>query len=102
FHSERSEISGSRSTGICRRREGRVRALAMKDQEQIAIVARLRSFHSENGEERLVDALRLWIEDPTKPKTDKGTLRINPILVLLAAMAVVAGGTFLFFSLVQL
>lgn len=74
----------------------------MKHQEQIAAVARLRSFHAKDQEERLVDALRRWIEDPIKPKTDKGTLRINPILVLLAAMAVVTGGTFLFFSLVQL
>jgi hypothetical protein len=74
----------------------------MKHKEEIATVARLRSFHSGNGEERLGDTFRLWIEDPIKPKTDKGKLRINPILVLLTAMAVLAGGTFLFFSLVQL
>ena len=75
----------------------------MKHQEQIATFARLRSFHCKgNGEERLGGALRRWIEDPIKPKTDKGNLRINPILVLLTAMAVLAGGTFLFFSLVQL
>jgi hypothetical protein len=74
----------------------------MKHKEQIAIVARLRSFHAEDQEERLVSVLRRWIEDPIMPKTDKGTLRINPILVLLTAMAVLAGGTFLFFSLVQL
>ncbi|HTT21962.1 MAG TPA: hypothetical protein VMG82_23735 [Candidatus Sulfotelmatobacter sp.] len=42
------------------------------------------------------------IEDPLKPKTNKGNLRINPILVLLAVMALLAGATFLFFSLVQL
>ena len=74
----------------------------MKHQEQIATVARLRSVHSGNGEEPLGDALRRWIEDPVKPKTDKGNLRVNPILVLLTVMAVLAGGTFLFFSLVQL
>jgi len=74
----------------------------MKHQEQIATVARLRICHAKDQEERLVDALQRWIEDPIKPKTDKGTLRINPILVLLAAVAVLAGGTFLFFSLVQL
>ena len=73
----------------------------MKHQEQVATVARFRSLHSGNGE-RLGDTLRRWVEDPIKPKTDKGNLRINPILVLLAAMAVLAGGTFLFFSLVQL
>jgi hypothetical protein len=74
----------------------------MKHKEQIAIVACLRSFRAKDQEERLVGALRRWIEDPVKPKTDKGTLRINPILVLLAAMTLLAGGTFLFFSLVQL
>jgi hypothetical protein len=74
----------------------------MKHKEQIAIVARLRSFHAKDQEERLAGALRRWIEDPVKPKTDKGNLRINPILVLLTAMGVLAGGTFLFFSLVQL
>jgi hypothetical protein len=74
----------------------------MKHKEQIAIVARLRSFCAKDQEEWLVGALRRWIEDPVKPKTDKGNLRINPILVLLTAMAALAGGTFLFFSLVQL
>ena len=74
----------------------------MKHQEQIAIVARLRSFHAKDQEERLVGALRRWIEDSSKPKTDKGNLRVNPILVLLTAMTMLAGGTFLFFSLVQL
>ena len=73
----------------------------MKHQEQIAIVARLRSFHSGNGKEPLGDALRRWIEDPLRPMTDKGNLRINPIVILLTGMAVLAGGTFLFFSLVQ-
>jgi hypothetical protein len=74
----------------------------MKDKQQIATVARLRSLHGTDQEERLVSTLRCWIEAPVKPKTDKGNLRINPILVLLTVMAVLAGGTFLFFSLVQL
>ena len=74
----------------------------MKHQKQIATVARLRSLHLENREEQFARMLRRRIEDPVKPKTDKGNVRINPILVLLTAMAVLAGGTFLFFSLVQL
>jgi hypothetical protein len=73
----------------------------MKHKEQIATIARLRSFHAKNQEE-LGGVLRRWIEDPVKPKTDKGNLRVSPILVLLTAMAVLAGSTFLFFSLVQL
>jgi len=74
----------------------------MKHQKQIATVARLRSLHSGNGEEPIGDAFRRWIEDPIEPKTNKGSLCINPILVLLAVMAVLAGATFLFFSLGQL
>ena len=74
----------------------------MKHQEQIAILARLRSFHAKDQEEWLVGALRRWIEDPITPKTDEGNLRVNPILVLLTAMTMLAGGTFLLFSLVQL
>ena len=75
----------------------------MKHKEQITTaVARLRSFHATDQQERLGGALRRWIEDPVKPKTDKGNLRVNPILVFLMAIALLAGGTFLFFSLVQL
>ena len=73
----------------------------MKHQEQIAIVARLRSLHAKDHEEGLGDVLRCWIADPVKPRTNEGNLRINPIVILLIGMAVLAGGTFLFFSLVQ-
>ena len=74
----------------------------MKHQEQIATTARVRSLHAKDQEERLVGALRRWIADPVKPKTDKGNLRVNPILILLAATAALTGGTFLFFSLIHL
>ena len=43
-----------------------------------------------------------WVEDPLKPRTVSGTLRINPILCLLGALAVLALGTFLAFSLAWL
>jgi hypothetical protein len=75
----------------------------MKDQGQIAIqVASLREFHAMDRREQLGEGLRRMIKDPLKPKTSRGNLRINPILVLLAVMALLAGGTFLFFGLVQL
>jgi hypothetical protein len=74
----------------------------MKHKEQIATFARLHSLHAKGQEERLLGALRRWIADPVKPRTDRGNLRVNPILVLLTAMAVLAGGTFLFFSMVRL
>ena len=74
----------------------------MMHQEQIATVSRLRSFHAKDHEERLAAALRHWIADPVRPKTDKGNLRVNPLLILLTVMAALTGGTFLFFSLGQL
>jgi len=75
----------------------------MVDKEQItAVVTRLRGFHAVDQQDRIGKALLRWIEDPLRPKTDKGNLRINPTLVLLAGMALLAAGTFLFFSLVQL
>ena len=74
----------------------------MKQVEDIsAVVERLRSFHAANNAERLRDSLLRSIEDPLKPKTEAGRLRVNPILVLLVSLAVMAAGTFLFFSLVQ-
>jgi len=66
------------------------------------VVVRLRSFHAADREDRLMDAFVCRIEDPVKPRTDKGSFRANPILLLLAALAAVAGGTFLVFSLAQL
>ena len=75
----------------------------MRDQGQIAIqIARLREFHAMDRRKQLGGGLRCMIEDPLKPKTNKGNLRINPILVLLAVMALLAGSTFLVFSVVQL
>jgi hypothetical protein len=74
----------------------------MKQGEDIsAEVERLRSFHAANNTERLRDSLLRSIEDPLKPQTAAGNLRVNPILVLLASLAVMAAGTFLFFSLAQ-
>ncbi|MGE5110921.1 MAG: hypothetical protein ACM3JB_08710 [Acidobacteriaceae bacterium] len=63
---------------------------------------RLQKYQAQDHEERLVPTLLRWVEDPLRPRTDRGRFRINPILVLLAVMALLAGGTFLFFSLVQL
>jgi hypothetical protein len=75
----------------------------MKDRDQIAIrIERLREFHSMDRQERLGEVLRRLIKDPLRPKTDRGSLRVNPILVLLAAMALLTGATFLLFSFIQL
>jgi len=75
----------------------------MTNREQIArVVMRLERYYATDREARLAHTLRRWMEDPLRPQTATGGIRINPILVLLASMALLSGGTFLFFSLVQL
>jgi hypothetical protein len=75
----------------------------MKNDEHIsAMVGRLREFHEAGGNERLSTTALRWIQDPLKPRTADGNLRLNPILVLLIALAVLAAATFLLFSLVRL
>jgi hypothetical protein len=72
-----------------------------QDVDISAVVERLRSFHVANNAERLRDSLLRWIENPLMPQTADGSLRVNPIVVLLVSLAVMAAGTFLFFGLVQ-
>ena len=75
----------------------------MKREQDIAELSeRLRDLHAADREARLGDAFLHWIEDPLNPRTDNGKLRINRILLLLAALAMLAAGTFLFFSEIQL
>ena len=72
----------------------------MRKDEQVSAMKRLRELRAANNGERIRDSVLRWIEDPLKPKTAAGRLRINPILLLLASLAVMATGTFLVFSLV--
>lgn len=51
--------------------------------------------------EQIGELLLRLIADPLKPKTDTGNVRVNRVLVLLTVMALVAGGTFLFFSFLR-
>jgi hypothetical protein len=75
----------------------------MEDKEQIMTrIARLREFHAMDRREQLGGVLRRLVTDPLKPKTDKGKLRIHPILALLMVITLLTGGTFLFFTFVQL
>jgi len=72
-----------------------------KDEQVSAMVERLRELRAADRGERICDSVLRWIEDPLKPQTATGSLRVNPILVLLVSLAVMAAGTFVFFSLVQ-
>ncbi len=58
-------------------------------------------FHLSNPKERIGDVLLRWVEDPLKPRDERGRLRLNPILLLLAIVFALVFGTFLFFSMVQ-
>jgi len=72
-----------------------------RDEQTSAMVDRLREFHRREERERIRPSLLRWIANPLRPKTKEGQLRVNPILLLLAALVVLTASTFLFFSLVQ-
>ena len=52
----------------------------------------------QDPEARLFTSLLRQIEDPLRPRDENGGLRLNPILLLLALILVLAASTFLFFS----
>jgi hypothetical protein len=62
---------------------------------------RLIDFHLRNRKERIGDVLLMWVEDPLKPRDERGRLRVNPILLLLAIVLALVFVTSLFFSVVQ-
>ena len=62
---------------------------------------RLNEFHLSSSKERIGDVLLMWVEDPLKPRDERGRLHVNPILLLLAIVLALVFGTFLFFSMVQ-
>lgn len=75
----------------------------MKKEKQISVmVERLRQLRAMDSGEGIRDCVVRWIEDPLKPKTKDGRLRVNPILALLLILALLATGTCVLFSLVQL
>jgi hypothetical protein len=71
----------------------------MKENAQVdRMREHLREFHVQDPEARLFTSLLRQIEDPLRPRDENGRLRLNPILLLLALILVLAAGTFLFFS----
>jgi len=72
-----------------------------RDEKVSAMVKRLRELRAADCGERICNSVLRWIEDPLKPKTKDGRLRVNPILLLLVAMTLLETGTCVFFSLVQ-
>ncbi len=71
----------------------------MKENAQVdGMRERLMEYHAHDPEPRLFASLLRQIEDPFRPRDENGRLRLNPILLLLALILVLAAGTFLFFS----
>lgn len=64
--------------------------------------SRLIMFYAQDQKERLCDALLRHVEDPVKPRNERGHFRVNPILLILAVLASLVLGAFLVFSFVQL
>jgi hypothetical protein len=74
----------------------------VKREEHIAaVVGRVWRFLDGEPHRGFRNLVQRFIEDPLKPRGDDGNVRINPILVLLAAVFLAAGGTFLLFSLLK-
>jgi hypothetical protein len=59
---------------------------------------RLQSCLAQEREAAILASLRRWTEDPLKPRTENGSFRLNPLLLLLAGLATFCAGTFLYFS----
>ena len=60
---------------------------------------RLQGYVAQEREDTILGSLQRWTEDPLKPRTENGSFRLNPILLLLAGLATFSAGAFLFFSL---
>ena len=60
---------------------------------------RLQSYLAQEREDTILASLRHWTEDPLNPRTENGSFRLNPIMILLAGLATFSAGAFLFFSL---
>lgn len=71
------------------------------DEKIIDVVARLRKLRAAD-QPGITAPLRRFIEDPLRPRSAAGILRVNPLVVTLASLTVLALGTFLLFGLLQL
>jgi len=74
----------------------------MRRNQQIETMReRLQSYLAQEREDTILDSLRHWTEYPLKPRTENGSFRLNPILLLLVVLITFSAGSFLFFSIVH-
>ena len=59
---------------------------------------RLRELNAQESEDRILGSILRRIEDPLQPRSKSGRFRVNPFLLLLAVIAVLTIGAFLYFS----
>lgn len=62
---------------------------------------RLASYLEQDTRHGLTAMLRRMVEDSIRPRTEKGRLRLSPILLLLASLSAFSLVIFLYFSVVQ-
>jgi hypothetical protein len=75
----------------------------MKDNPQVAeMCQRLGELDAREVEEGSSRSILSRIEDPLRPRGENGSFRVNPLLLLLALLGVLAVATFLFFNLGEL
>jgi hypothetical protein len=66
--------------------------------EGVTMHQRLSNFLAEEPEDHLRGHMVRRLEDPLKPRTNNGGLRVNPLLLILSSVALLSVGIFLFFS----
>jgi hypothetical protein len=59
---------------------------------------RLSKYLTEDPEDRLRGHIVRRLEDPLKPRTSGGRIRVNPLFLILGSVALVVVGIFVFFS----
>jgi hypothetical protein len=72
-----------------------------RDSGVAAMQARLSNFLREHPEESISGNLLKAVQDPLKPLTENGRLRINPLLLILTTIVLFVVGLFLSFSFGQ-
>ena len=64
----------------------------------LAMHERLTKFLAQDPEDRLSGHIIRRFEHPLEPRTRDGQFRINPLLLILSAVALIGVGIFFFFS----